>query len=163
MSNWRSSAACIGLGDEFFPSEPSKAMSVYAITRLICDACPVKAECLADALAHERGVSASGRAGMWGGLTPEQRWKVDRQVTGCTSEPVRRDSCGSWAGVTAHRRHGERACGACNAFTRNCRNDRNNGRADGVCAACGARTSRPDRTRCRACADAAARGVRAAS
>lgn len=158
MSDWRELAACIGLGDEFFPSEPSKAATAYAVTRIICDACPVKADCLADALAHERGVSSSGRAGMWGGLTPEQRWKAERQVEACTSDPIRRDSCGSWAGITAHRRHGERCCERCNAFSRACRAQQNVGRPDGVCASCGRRTSRPDRTRCRACADIAARG-----
>ena len=162
MSNWRLSAACIGLGDEFFPSEPSKAASVYAAARLVCEACPVKTECLADALDHERGLSASGRAGMWGGLSPEQRWKLDHQVEHQIADPIHRSTCGTWAGIRTHRNHGERCCAACNGFARTCRNARQYGRADGVCASCGARTSRPDRTRCRRCADVAGRETRTA-
>lgn len=45
----------------------------YNEAREICRRCPVKAECLADALARKE------RYGMWGELTPIERRRIERK------------------------------------------------------------------------------------
>lgn len=45
----------------------------YAEARTICDVCPVKELCLAHALAEKE------RWGMWGGLTPIERRRIERK------------------------------------------------------------------------------------
>lgn len=42
-----------------------------------CQGCPVREQCLAEALLHEAGKTTSGRYGIWGGLTPKQRARMD--------------------------------------------------------------------------------------
>src|SRR5215217_3776896 len=44
----------------------------YEQARTICNACPVKTECLAHALQEKE------RYGMWGGLTPIERRRIER-------------------------------------------------------------------------------------
>jgi hypothetical protein len=39
----------------------------------VCDRCPVKLTCLAEALQREAGQPLNYRAGVWGGTTPAQR------------------------------------------------------------------------------------------
>ena len=64
---WMTRAACLGENPElWFPHEsdpPDEA-------RAICSLCPVRAECLAFAVANDV------RHGMWGGLTPAQRSRL---------------------------------------------------------------------------------------
>ena len=45
--------------------------AAYALAREVCGQCPVQAPCLAFALANEQKTDA--RAGMYGGLTPDER------------------------------------------------------------------------------------------
>lgn len=45
----------------------------YEEARKVCDGCPVKAECKAHALAEKE------RFGMWGGLTPLERLRIERR------------------------------------------------------------------------------------
>ncbi len=59
---WRQDAACLGANvDGFYSETPTPE------ARATCRRCPVRAACLADALARDE------RWGLWGGLTPVQR------------------------------------------------------------------------------------------
>lgn len=49
------------------------------LVRPICDRCPVRARCLAEALDFEAGVAISGRFGVWAGLTAAQRISVEKR------------------------------------------------------------------------------------
>jgi len=61
--DWRIRAVCAGDLKTFFTSSPDKAAA-------ICRRCPVRAECLYDALA------ADAPNGVWGGLTRKERRKL---------------------------------------------------------------------------------------
>ena len=47
----------------------------------ICWGCPVEADCLADAIKAESYRLTSGRHGIWGGKTPQQRYAMYRSQT----------------------------------------------------------------------------------
>lgn len=70
--DWASKAACKSLPlSMFFPSAKGKApKDPWAEPRKVCDRCPVRDDCLADALRDE---SVRGAHGMRGGLTPSER------------------------------------------------------------------------------------------
>lgn len=72
----------------------------------LCNGCPVINECLEFALAAEAGMGASGREGIFGGLTPAERARLVRGQT----KPIRH---GTEAGYRKHHRRGESPCGAC--------------------------------------------------
>ena len=59
-------AACaqIGIGFSHLPEAEQKTQ---------CATCPVQADCLNDAMMHEKNLYTSSRAGIWGGLTPAER------------------------------------------------------------------------------------------
>jgi WhiB family redox-sensing transcriptional regulator len=67
---WSAYAACRGLDTEiFFPVTAEKEAEAMAV----CATCPVRAECLEQALRdHERD-------GIWGGTTPEERRRIARR------------------------------------------------------------------------------------
>lgn len=77
MSSWRDDAACRGKDTGlWYPPESHsdgrprrrETPKSYGIARQICrNECPVRAECLEDALEHEEPY------GMWGGLTRPER------------------------------------------------------------------------------------------
>jgi WhiB family redox-sensing transcriptional regulator len=78
-NDWRALAACKGVDPElFFSSEdlPDKRDRVEreSVAKSICAACPVRAECLAYAIA------AGERYGIWGGLNPQERRAVARSA-----------------------------------------------------------------------------------
>lgn len=66
--------------ETFFPNMGSEAGSVGGLSltarraKRICDACPVKAQCLQVAMDNEK--TARYRWGIWGGLTPAERHEV---------------------------------------------------------------------------------------
>lgn len=65
---WTADAACKGEPtDLFFPPRGRGSAYDVAQAKAICAACPVSAECLA--YAYRNGE----RAGIWGGLTPNER------------------------------------------------------------------------------------------
>ena len=70
---WRDRAACEGMGCDLFFPEPTAIPGVqgwrtsYDAAKVICDRCPVRQECLEEALRYHEA------HGMWGGLTPRQR------------------------------------------------------------------------------------------
>lgn len=75
VDNWREHAACRGENPElFFPIGTSgPALQQIEQAKAICGRCPVVAQCLAAALDHGED------AGIWGGLTAEER-RVVRQA-----------------------------------------------------------------------------------
>lgn len=74
---WRALAACRGAGPEFWYPELSTGVGghghPYADAKPVCDACPVRLECLEHALA------VNERFGMWGGLSPTERARVRKE------------------------------------------------------------------------------------
>jgi WhiB family redox-sensing transcriptional regulator len=68
---WQDRAACFGVDpDLFFPISEEEAGPALAF----CNACPIRQECLAWALKNGE------RYGVWGGLTEQQRRRLQRQV-----------------------------------------------------------------------------------
>ncbi|MFJ4365099.1 WhiB family transcriptional regulator [Streptomyces chartreusis] len=67
VRDWRPRAACLGEDTDRWFEAPG---GQYGTARTICDGCPVRVECLYDALTTE---PAGHRYGMWGGLTGTQR------------------------------------------------------------------------------------------
>lgn len=76
---WQQYARCAEVdAGLFFPPEENPANHSYTRARAICATCPVRAVCLEDAMGREGNASAEGRAGMWGGLSPDRRAALSR-------------------------------------------------------------------------------------
>ena len=75
MSDWRDRAACRGEDPElFFPiGAGDAALSQVEQARGVCQRCPVIEECLRFA------ISTGQDAGVWGGLTAEERRVLRRR------------------------------------------------------------------------------------
>ena len=73
LPDWRD-AACRDADPElFFPDGDTRsARARVKLAKLICRGCPVSATCLSWAL-------ASGQAGIWGGLTENERHSLQRR------------------------------------------------------------------------------------
>jgi WhiB family redox-sensing transcriptional regulator len=74
-SEWKWDAACQGMGPNTFYLEvfkPKENKMRVQTARQICGKCPVQTECLDYALDNCIAF------GIWGGLTPVERWKVKR-------------------------------------------------------------------------------------
>lgn len=69
-SAWRNEAACLNHTAVFFPK--IETATALATARRVCGICPVRTECLDDAIAHETGGSEC-RSGIRGGKDPVQR------------------------------------------------------------------------------------------
>lgn len=69
---WVAEAACASVDPQLFTPEDTDALAAYRHARLICATCPVQRQCLETALANNE------RYGMWGGLTPSERQKLQR-------------------------------------------------------------------------------------
>lgn len=71
---WTDRAACRGEDPEtFFPiSEDGPGRAQVARAKGICRGCPVSVQCLDEALARGE------RAGIWGGMTTEERRQLRR-------------------------------------------------------------------------------------
>lgn len=110
-TEWRELAACVDSDPEqWFPD----GIVVSPTVLRICAACPVIDDCRTWALQVEAGAGRSIRFGIYGGLTPKQRWAIDRDSrqpavpgTGCG------DRVGTAAGYERHRRHDEAPCEPC--------------------------------------------------
>lgn len=73
-TTWQDQATCANAQVDprwFIPADDGRTS--YARGRAICMRCPVRDACLTDALTRERNARAEDRAGLWGGLSPEQR------------------------------------------------------------------------------------------
>lgn len=70
MTAWQDRALCAEVGDDFwFPEKGGKV----AAAKRVCVACEVRAECLEWALAHDE------KSGIWGGLSGQERRRLQRQ------------------------------------------------------------------------------------
>lgn len=76
--SWWREAACVDLDPEMFFPAPSQRSRIRRAVAVCCS-CPVVDECLRSALRMETKRSAENRHGVWGGLTPEQRYKLARR------------------------------------------------------------------------------------
>lgn len=95
--DWRDRAACLETEPElFFATTPGAIAEAQAV----CFYCPVAAECLADA----------GQYGIWGGLTEDERHALRGRRT---TRPTTHARCGTYSGVSRHRRAGEALCADC--------------------------------------------------
>jgi WhiB family redox-sensing transcriptional regulator len=72
--SWHERAACAGAPwpDAWFPAVLNHRRQ-WDEARAVCNACPVRTECLDYALA------ADEREGMWGGLSPEERKRLRKE------------------------------------------------------------------------------------
>lgn len=68
---WTLAALCLQVDPELFFPEKGGPGSAREAKR-ICAGCPVKSECLADALSRDE------RNGIWGGLTRDERRRLRR-------------------------------------------------------------------------------------
>lgn len=76
--DWQDRSACKGVSHEiFFPENPGGQESVYNQALNFCANCEVTKECLAYALEFENGKRE--RFGVFGGMTPKQRWLHDKE------------------------------------------------------------------------------------
>jgi WhiB family transcriptional regulator, redox-sensing transcriptional regulator len=76
MSHWSERAACAGTPlDLWFPPVGKSDKRAEAIK--ICSTCPVRDECLTDAMRVE---DRYARFGIRGGLTPRKRWQLSREL-----------------------------------------------------------------------------------
>ena len=77
--DWMLAAACLGRPDLFFAPDESETRSERrrreAAAKSVCARCPVRSDCLADALASDE------RFGIWGGLTERERRSLRRGTT----------------------------------------------------------------------------------
>lgn len=98
---WRDDAACLGLDTELFFPVDNRAQSVET-PRRVCRGCPVRAECLADALAKEE---PARRFGVVGGTTPGERRVLHRAGLTISAPTTPAELCPArWLGVMSHDR-----------------------------------------------------------
>lgn len=77
VDDWRIDAACREVDPElFFPPAGPIGLASAAAARRVCAGCPVRRDCLEAALRVEDG--RYGRYGMWGGMTPKERYQLSR-------------------------------------------------------------------------------------
>lgn len=79
MTHWTRNATCATL--------PGFNAEDYAAARPICAACPVKAECLADAMEQEVSFASAPQNTRWGirgGLNPRERQRLAKPPATCT-------------------------------------------------------------------------------
>mgnify|MGYP001585957220 CR=1 FL=1 len=82
-THWDSYAACRGMDAElWFPNSYTSPTGRYQADQAIsiCLACPVRRECLDEALAAEGGLVADRRNGILAGYTPTDRYNIHRQL-----------------------------------------------------------------------------------
>lgn len=99
-NGWLADAACLGVtGYPFYTEEgvddTGGDTQGADDARGLCDTCPVRTECLLEALHYEHGVRPVRRHGVWAGYTPEERYEVERAghvscpVCGATYDPTK--------------------------------------------------------------------------
>ena len=84
--DWMIAAACLGRPDLFFAPDNSETRSERrrreAAAKSVCARCPVRNDCLADALAAEE------RFGIWGGLTERERRSLGRSTNKVSPQDI---------------------------------------------------------------------------
>lgn len=80
VTDWRGSALCLGAEDYWFPEESSaKGIKQAEHAKSICRQCPVRIQCLDDAMQIEANGSDSHRHGIRGGLNGRERVQLARK------------------------------------------------------------------------------------
>lgn len=75
-SPWLNKAACAEVEPEVFFH--SVGANPFGLAFAICRDCPVRGECLDAAMSAEAGVDVRRRFGMFGGMTPGDRMRLER-------------------------------------------------------------------------------------
>lgn len=119
---WDNRAACRGASLElFFPDQISGggAAVAYGYAKRWCQVCPVRWECLDEAMELEGSASGKYRYGVYGGLDPNERAELHRETQPKVSTHPAGAACreerGTAAGYQRHGVAGEAACGDCKA------------------------------------------------
>jgi WhiB family redox-sensing transcriptional regulator len=113
---WTADVLCREAPDDFFPKRGQSALTA----RRLCGACKAQESCLDEAMVAEDGLSAASRFGVWGGMTPGARARLDRQRKGVSGKasgggrPLA--PCGTKTAVQRHERRGEDLCPDCKAW-----------------------------------------------
>jgi WhiB family redox-sensing transcriptional regulator len=84
VNDWHARAACRGRDVRLWFPRPGDVFAV-TVAKAVCRACPVRAECLADALARP----PFDVVGIWGGTTERDRERLTRQRTPTGRRPIR--------------------------------------------------------------------------
>ena len=71
-------AACRGEDPELWFPE-SGGRDLYGQARATCQRCPIRERCLEYAMKREGGYGRVYRAGMWGGLTSNERYQLSKE------------------------------------------------------------------------------------
>jgi len=122
MPRFEGNAACAETDpDAFYPEPGGEGIVVANQARAICGGCEIRTQCLHWALAN-------GEAGIWGGLTEEQRNQIRRRPRPATHKTERVH--GNEAGEAQHRRRGEPVCDRCKIGVREQRERRERRRGD---------------------------------
>lgn len=80
---WVSDANCKNVDVEiFFPDHHSNNMKQVLFAKEICSRCVARIECLEDALRIENDVSMHYRYGIFGGMTPKERYQIRKGRNG---------------------------------------------------------------------------------
>lgn len=82
-AEWTSRALCLGC-DIYYWFDDTEGH--FETAKQVCAQCPVKDECLADAQYVEDGRSHTGCYGVYGGLTPVERWRIRNNLPEETEE-----------------------------------------------------------------------------
>lgn len=79
-TDWQDDAACASAAFGEVWTDPTASgrweSREHSMAKQICQACPVRIQCLQYALHYEQGVGKRMRYGIWGGLSPEERWRL---------------------------------------------------------------------------------------
>ncbi|MFH8410694.1 WhiB family transcriptional regulator [Streptomyces sp. NPDC018019] len=76
--DWRDKAVCVHSDPDLFAPESYTGDEAHE-AKDTCAGCPVRRPCLAAALAEEQGQHFRERAGIRGGTTPRQRWRIQQR------------------------------------------------------------------------------------
>lgn len=87
---WQDDAECKGKPVEIFLPSKRISGSFYDEAKQICDGCSVKAECLDFALSNGEDI------GVWGGMSPRQRFILKRALYHKTERERYDNSLDSW-------------------------------------------------------------------
>lgn len=119
--DWHTRALCLGMdADIFFPKPGDVAATNHA--KRICDSCPVRQACLAEALREEGGRAKDNRFGVRGGKAPGGRYalystyrKQQQRTKKAKPAPKRRRPvvCGTRGGYQKHLREKTEICTPC--------------------------------------------------
>jgi WhiB family redox-sensing transcriptional regulator len=82
---WRNRAACRGDDPRVFVPD-SRTPDAYLAAKAICATCPVTGDCLDYAMTVEGSAAAPSRYGVYGGLSPEERYARYRRERRAAAE-----------------------------------------------------------------------------